>query len=155
MEAAAPLPPFILGISHLQTPVMLYPNATAHGAIYLEISPSTLNRLEELRSKQTDSRHMYLRSALTLTYAEQTSGKYYWESYEVKTKGFNCIRIPEPDWLDLLRALEFKRVRIYEIPEDIAKAVDAYAAGKGITPVDAVEDAISGMMKKEEQGHDN
>ena len=64
---------------------------------------------------------MWFRSALTLTYAEQASGKYYWESYEVKTKGFNSIRIPEPDWLDLLRALEFKKVRIFQIPEDIAK----------------------------------
>ncbi len=94
---------------------------------------------------------MWFRSALTLTYAEQTSGKYYWESYEVKTKGFNSIRIPEPDWLDLLRALEFKRVRIYEIPEDIAKELDAYAAKRGITPVDVVEDVISRMVKKEEQ----
>ncbi len=94
---------------------------------------------------------MWFRSALTLTYAEQTSGKYYWESYEVKTKSFNSIRIPEPDWLDLLRALEFKRVRIYEIPEDVAKELDAYAAKRGITPVDVVEDAISRMVKKEEQ----
>ncbi len=94
---------------------------------------------------------MWFRSAMTLTYADQTSGKYRWESYEVKTKGFNSIRIPEPDWLDLLRALEFKRVRIYEIPEEIAKELDAYATKKGITPVDVVEDVISRMIKKEEQ----
>src|ERR1700674_5347537 len=57
LETAAPLPPFIVGISHLQTPIMLYSNATAHGLIYLQISSATLNRLEELRSRQTDSRH--------------------------------------------------------------------------------------------------